>query len=462
MDVSFNRTEKMKNYVLPLLLVISMSCVQFPSRYDRIETDKIRAIGFTYSPFAEGSPGDTIQVKCYLAGDTTVRSLSWSMSYDAVINAATGADTVINRFDLPVFNVSSHLPDSVEMSFVVPDSAFFLTRAIPDKALEGLKKQLPASMQGMTQKDFAALLIDLGAVDYTKPLSIAAFFARWGSVLGATSMADTSSIMAVAFKACAVFSIPAVLYADVVSGDNKKLRIKGEFSIRYNRRFQNIPGMDQILPVNNNPKIRWIGMYKARSKDFNPFKQWSPKTSDSLYYLYNELFPDSIRNTVLIDTGFVYFLATDSGMINVRIDTKTPFVGSFGPTGPHWDTLDHDTTICDTSLDKFYYKDNTTGKDTFQLETFYYDWMYQNLDLDSVTMKQDSLFTIMSGGTNGGGGQSCLNMVLPSIDVKMTHARIWVTVYDFVYGTYNRPSAFAIRQADIYFKYSDAYIQKKK
>jgi hypothetical protein len=50
---------------------------------------------------------------------------------------------------------------------------------------------------------------------------------------------------------------------------------------------------------------------------------------------------------------------------------------------------------------------------------------------------------------------------LPSLDPKMTHARIWVTVRD-AYIDFNRPVGITIHTADVYFKYSEAYRSRRK
>jgi hypothetical protein len=128
-------------------------------------------------------------------------------------------------------------------------------------------------------------------------------------------------------------------------------------------------------------------------------------------------------------------------------------IGGNGDTLRH--TLAEDSVVADTSRDKMHFVSPKTGRDTFELENFFYDWQYQNLDLDKTVLPLDSLMTISPIPNS-------LAPMLPSLDVNLSHARIWCTVYDFFMGSFNRPTAFTFRQADVYFKYTDAYKNRKK
>ena len=446
-------------YCVLALAGLMIRCSQFPTRYDRIETNKIRSIGFTYEPFAEGAPGDTIHLHAYFGGEK-VDSVSWQMSYSHV-QTVYGTDTVLDVFDMPRFDQTSNLPDSMDFSFVVPESTFFLTKAIQPQSLELIKSGLPPNMRSMSQQKLAGFLLDLGNVKFTDNLSILAFAQRWGQTLGITEEDSASAVYSSLLSAAAilfsVFSVSGVIYANATSELGQKLKIRGDFSIRYNRRFQNFPPLESIIPVNHPPKIRWIAVYKVDGDNVTSFDPSDPSFfgKRSVSYLYNEMFPDSVHDTVLIDKGYTYFLAADSGMVMYTLKAGTKVIDSLNGTDTAWKVLGRDSTISDTSLDRYHVK-NETGNDTVVSETFYYDWQYEDLDLDSVSMPLDSLMVLSSGGIDP------VVRMLPSLDTKFTHAHIWTTVYDYFLGEYNRPTAFAIRNADVYFKYSEAYIQSKK
>lgn len=433
-----------------ILLTLGIaSCTQFPTRYDRIEPDALRSTGFTYAPYAEGAPGDTIHVRAYFPG-LGAASVSWQMSYSRVFDVYAGADTVLDVFDLPLLKSAPALPDSADITFAVPESTFFHTKGIPAQFLSRLRQGLPQGMRNMSQKDFAALLQDFCSISFSSATSLSAFLQRWGPAMG-VSGGDPASLERMQTIAGAVlyaFSVPAVLYATITASNGKKLRVMGEFTIRYNRRFQNTP-LAAFLPVNRNPALRWIGLYTVKGSNVEKFSPSDPNY-DGRYafsYLYNEYFPDSVRDTVAIDTGYSYFLAADSGIYWYPLRAADSIRGR----DTAWKTIPADSLARDTILDKIYYDT------TFEFETMFFDWQYQNIAVDSTTKPADSLLFLSPGSSEGGGWEPSIMRMLPSVDAKMTHARIWVTEFDYASGALNRPSGFAIRNVDVFFTYSDAY-----
>lgn len=429
---------------------MALQCVPFPDRYERIEPTKIRTNGFVYEPYPEGAPGDTIRVSMHFAGDP-VDSVHFQMSYSHVITAY-GQDTVIDMFDLPVFSEVNHLPDSLAFSFVAPESAFFLTKAIPQEVFGKMTKLLPPSMQSMTQRDMAAILMDLGNLDFGDDNSVIQFMQRWSALFasGSGQTIDFDSLLATLGKLAGAFSIPAVIYVEAMADNGKRLKIKGDFSIRYNRRMKNSP-FAEFFPVNDPPKIRWIGLCKVKGNDVLSFHPADPGFAGeyTINYLYNEIFPDSVCDTVVIDSGYTYYMAADSGMVQYTVKAGTRIIDSIRGIDTVWRVLQSDSTISDTSRNRLRTV-TEEGKDTIVMETFFYDWQYEPRDLDSVTMPLDSLMVLSPIG------ESFVRM-LPSLDTKFTHARIWTTVFDLFLGEYNRPQAFAFRQTDIYFTYTERY-----
>jgi hypothetical protein len=443
--------------VLLMMIVFAIQCAQFPSRYERIESDKIRTNGFVFEPYAEAAPGDTMRVTMHFGGKP-IESVSFQMSYSHAMTPY-GDDTVMDIFDLPICSASLHLPDSLEVAFVIPESTFFLTKGISQTDIELLKKALPASMQFMSQKDMAAFLNDFVKVNLSDNASLMAFASsRWGGLFGASASpsAAIDSLTAVAGILLNVFSVPAVIYAHAKAKDGDQLKIKGDFAIRYNNHLQKTP-LRAIFPVNNSPKIRWLGVYKIKKRNATSFFPTDTAYGGnwSLQYLYNELYPDSVHDTLVVDTGYTYFIAADSGMVRYTILSGTTIIDGVMGADTIRHILQKDSIVADTSRDRMWFKSPKTGRDTSELETFFYDWQYENLDLDSTSMPLDSLTTISPSGNS-------IALMLPSIDVKFTHTRIWLTAYDFFLGAFNRPTAFTFRQIDAYFSYTDAYRKSKK
>ncbi|MBN1128053.1 MAG: hypothetical protein JXA71_03660 [Chitinispirillaceae bacterium] len=439
------------------LLVVGFvaHCTQFPTRYERIEPDALRSIGFTYEPYAEAAPGDTLTVRAYFGGEKVV-SVEWTWSTDHVIDGY-GTDTVLNITALPVIGGASRLPDSAEVSFVIPDSVFFTTRGLSPRVYGAARAALPPGMASMPQQEHAAFLADLMAVDPSNPAAFVPFIDRWGAAMGVSTLDDQAlaTILSIGGTLLRAFSAPAVLYATVTSETGKTLKIKGDFFIRYNRKLVGTP-FSGLLPVNRNPAIRWIGVYSVKGKGLVTFNPADPANADkfTLTYLYNELFPDSVRDTIDIDTGHSYFFAADSGNISYTLPAGTRVVASLSGSDTTWRILDADSVIADTSIDTYIVPVSPDSM-VVESETWRYDWQYQNLDLDSVTKPLDSLFML------AGRGGTWIVGALPSLDPTMTHARIWVTVRDF-FIDFNRPTGITIRTCDVHFRYSDAYRTRRR
>jgi hypothetical protein len=437
-----------------LLLGLALQCNQFPTRYDRIEQDVLRSIGFSYSPYAEGAPGDTIRVRAYFGGEKVV-SVSWMYSIDHVVDMY-GTDTILNLKEIPLIGESSRLPDSIDISFVVPDSTFFTTKGISTQALGMARAGLPQGMKSMTQQELAAFLQDLVAVDFNDLTTAIPFIDRWGGAMGISTLdsAAFSTLISIGGSLLYAFSVPGIIYATAISETGKKLKIKGDFAIRYNRKFLNTP-FASLIPVNRNPRIRWFGVYAVKGKGAAMFypEDTAYAGKFTFSYLYNEMFPDSVSDTVLIDTGYTYFFAADSGMVKYTLQAGSRVIDSISGTDTTWRTLAADSTAADTSRDKYFVPE---AKDSFELETWFYDWQYENLDLDSVSDPLDSLFIL------AGGGGSSIIMALPSLNTKMTHTRIWTTVLDSYIGELNRPVGITIRVTDVYFRYSEAYVESRQ
>jgi|GEM_PF-1251520 hypothetical protein len=443
--------------ILPLLL---LTCSPFSTRYDRIEPDTIRPITVvfdTHGAYPDGAPGDTVRARAYFAGDSA-SSVSWSVSWD-VVTDAYGTDTFLNTAALPVLNMTSALPDSQVFNFMVPDSVFFTTVAIPNQLVAAVRDSLPSGMRSMTKNQMAAFLGDFAKVNILDASSLSAFMSAWGTAVGGSF--DTA--LSAAAKLVGLFSIKAYVFADITSKDGKHLREKIDFVARYNSKFAGIPGMSSLLGINTNPRIRWLGVYIVRTSSTRLFSPFDSAFSGAwtLQYLYNEPYPDSVRDTLVIDTGCSYYLAADSGMVaidrngTVVIDTsrdgyltykrecitaKSDTVVAYSFNGvPASVTIPKDSTRC------------IVEDGGVTLETFYYDWFYENLALDSVSLPLDSLLVLGMGG-----GTSMVSM-LPSMDTHMTYAHFRVVTYDYFIGQYNRPEGQCFRDAYCHFKYTDAY-----
>jgi hypothetical protein len=118
--------------ILPLLAVVAITLfigcgVEFATRYDRIEDDRVRTLAFVYdnNGLAEGAPGDTVHFSAYFSGEE-VSSVEFTISTSLVINQFgndTFADTVsFDRYIIPgtYKEFFGGVTDSLTFDFIVP------------------------------------------------------------------------------------------------------------------------------------------------------------------------------------------------------------------------------------------------------------------------------------------------------------------------------------------------------
>jgi len=504
---------------LALLTGLLTLCTPFPTRYDRIEPNKLRPISFVYTPASEGAPGDTMRLRAYFAGDS-LASADWSMSYD-VVTTDYGVDTALNIFAIEPVGAAHWLPDSVEISFVVPESTFYKTVAITDDVFGQIARYLPEEARDLTRTDIIRLVEGLAALDFGDPAALAAFYAEWGALLGGAG-ATPESMTAFAGVVLSFLSVKAYVFADLASQSGRRLSVKSDFVIRYNSRFRGTP-LAAAVSYNRNPRIRWMGIYRVAGSNLFSFDPADPafRGKYTLQYLYNERDGEGVDDLVEIDTGCSYFVAVDSGSSprfdltrssaprfavydtghaviswgSVRLFTpvfpgetlSVPFTPGTGRTvigargtQPFFFVAGARTPLISGVVDgmveidtsggvsapvaapaaqvEYYFTTRDVGATTMGTvgqEVYFYDWFLQNLDLDSTVLALDSMALLMPTG-------NAITPLLTPADPNMTMARVWAVAYDFFLGEINRPVGFATVHADVRFSYTGAYRESKR
>ena len=118
-------------------------------------------------------------------------------------------------------------------------------------------------------------------------------------------------------------------------------------TVRYSRHFGS-------KNVNLNPSITWVGMLIVNKGGLvNPDSV--AKYPSTFQFLYNAQFPDSVRDTILIDTGYSYFVVADSGINGT--DTSLQIYSYYSLIPPY-------SLVTDT-------------------EELNFEWFYSNLDNSS-------------------------------------------------------------------------------
>ncbi|MBD3317886.1 MAG: hypothetical protein GF344_19040, partial [Chitinivibrionales bacterium] len=72
-----------------------VTCSDFPTRYERIENNRVSVLDFVYcnladTTLAEGAPGDSMKLTAYFSGEQ-VKNIKWSVSFDVARDVAGNA-----------------------------------------------------------------------------------------------------------------------------------------------------------------------------------------------------------------------------------------------------------------------------------------------------------------------------------------------------------------------------------
>ncbi len=274
---------------------VCLSCTQFPTQLGYIGNQYVQTVGFAFTPLAEGAPGDTLHLHAYFAGEP-VRSYTCSLSTQYSITVY-GSDTAVNF--KPVADPGAVMtPDSITLSFVIPQDFFAGAGAVVLAVLSSI----PDSVRALYG-------LDSTVIDRVPPGQLPALA---GLFLTATdfSTADTTLSMQAA-KLAEILSGQMVLHLAVNGG----YTITRNITVRYNSHIRN----DKYVFVNRNPDPWWIGILKVKNRKQQVLSAFEPDSEDTLLCFYAKdtslvTGPKRFTDTVLVDTGFMYYAAGDSGI----------------------------------------------------------------------------------------------------------------------------------------------------
>jgi hypothetical protein len=392
------------------LCVLCLSCAQFPTQFGYIGPEYVQTVGFVFSPLAEGAPGDTIHMTAYFEGEP-VRSYSCSLSTQYSLSMY-GMDTAVNF--KPVADPNATMgPDSIRLSFVIPQDFF----AAAGPVIASYLKSLPDSVKAML--GFSATIINS-----IPPGQWPAFV---GQFLTQTdfSLADSATCQQAAHFA-QIMSGQAQLHLAVNGG----YTITRKISVRYNSHIRG----NQFVFINKNPDPQWIAIFKVKNRSqlfFGPADLNSNDTMICLYAKDTSLLtgPKRFTDTVLIDTGYTYYAAADSGII--IHDSTTPGGSTI--------------TVKDTLLDKYF-----TYANLVEYEYYSYLWFYEPDTAQAASVKPENSLIIANS-------RSYYSQLLPPLDTTVRDVSLWLRVSDQGSGELNRPIATTMKETHVVLVYTPRY-----
>ncbi|NLD91071.1 MAG: hypothetical protein GX639_00235 [Fibrobacter sp.] len=369
-----------------LLLLVSMlliSCIEFDT-FERIEDDKPRVIGVQHEPKADFAPGDTVITKIFFAGDTVMSISNFSLAYKHEYDRN---HTFPDERTISVLDTTLWLPDSAQFRFVIPADVF-------------QKEHFFGTSDTSLVNELVTLI-----TTHPDPENVILANQSNGTYLKYYTLISQ------------LYARPNIFFhAQSIHGAD--LKIKTDFVIRYNSKFP------LLFPINTNPSIKWIGIYKVKDGISSTFHPNNPdyKGKFELFYLYNAISPEKQTDTISIEKNYSYFISSNS-----QIDFSVQ---------PNGDTLKD--TVCDF-----------IEIDTLSIpEPFNYKYFFQNLD--KTNEEPDSLLMIDENNSN-------IVKLNPPVYKSMKHFKIWLVLYDSYDAEWNRPRGCDIQSVKGVFKYGDGY-----
>ncbi len=270
-----------------------LNCTSFPTSYDRIAASEVRLLDFIYEP-VDAAPGDSVTVKAVFAGkQLDLNTIDWKISYQVYINDY-GSDTAINFIPLnriPVDFSFSDNTQSLAFRFKIPENAIRNSTAIPENILsmvpEALKDQLPEELTSLKKSD----LINLVETYASLP-----------------QLPEDSTLQEMLPQLLQLLTVRACIKASIPG----EYVTSSTFTIRYNNLFSSA----QFVPVNRNPRIDSIGVYKVKGQNILRFD--SEKYEYEFIKLYGRDETSSIA-TIPVAKGYTYFIAAFTGDLDETI-----------------------------------------------------------------------------------------------------------------------------------------------
>ncbi len=395
-----------------IFLLVFIGCgIRFPTRYDRVENSLVRPLAFVYDnhTLAEGSPGDTITLHSYFAGEH-VNTIDWTIATQVLAGGFridTFGDTVnLSRYMVPgrYHEYYGGNTDSAVLDFVIPadvirnqfNSSVPVASILPAQAVSAIPVSIASA-------PVLALIDAIDGIAAKIPNNIADLPADPAYQWLTTALQGMGAGINGLEPLLQIFSVNIKIFALV----NGKYRIESTYTVRYNDKFHYL---DSRVPVNRNPVINWIEVCRlkkgASASSFDPVAD--ADKIDTTYPL------TANNDTVPIDEGYHYFLICDSAV---------------------------------ASLDSGY----SLTSSNVQRENLLCDWLFRDEDpVPNVPL--DSLFAL-------GNGRSNAVELLPPVSTRMEHFSLWLVGYDRFRGERLRPVGFAFLSRQGVFKFSEAYKQ---
>jgi hypothetical protein len=379
----------MKRYLLIAILLLA-GCSEFPTKYEVIEQDKVRLLGFFYEP-ADASPGDTVALKAVFAGKkVTADMIDWSVSWKVAMNVY-GFDTAYERQPLKCVPKSSYFSDQtscIEVSFVIPDSIMYNSPMIKSDWITMMPAEyrdlIPDDLRRLKRNEVLDSLSQLAALVKSSSDQQLRFIE---AALGESALRDLTGMLQ-------LFTVKSQIFADVKGSH----LIQDDYTVRFNRAFNRLS--PDVFRVNTNPVIDSVLVYKVNKKSLIRFNPADPHEVFKLSAL-----PSDSETNIPVDRNCTYFLRSFTS----RIDTSFTLQDLQSP-------------------------------EAAAVETHRRVYMYQHDSKETGEISSKDFMDIL--GTNA----DTLSILIPPLNPGLKKFTLWLRVYDELYNESFRKYATTLQE----------------
>jgi hypothetical protein len=371
-----------------------VGCGSFLTKFENVQKDEYRVLDFIYEP-AEAAPGDTVHVKAVFAGKKIKPAdIDWKISYNVVTNMYGSTDTA---FDFKPFTVRetsfSNATTCMEWSFVVPNDILYTSGGIPNDWLSlvplEFRNEIPSEYQSLTKKQMIDTMSVLTRVN--------------PQILQVIAQSNPELANIVPFM-CQFLTVKVRINGQI----RNDYLIESNYSVRYNRVFENAPALG--VRVNRNPKIDSLGIYKVKGN----LKEFDSTIKAYTFYRIDK--PDNQNQVIKIEKDYTYF---------AEVFTNNP---------------DSSRTLLDLQ------------RGTMKPEKYFAQWFFA---MDSSESKDVNYTKFMNID-----GDELREILTPPATGSIQKFTIWAQVYDNFANEMNRPLGSMLIEGHGVFEYTKDYLEQ--
>ncbi|MCX7725227.1 MAG: hypothetical protein N2053_00110 [Chitinispirillaceae bacterium] len=392
-----------KRYFLLLVItIISISCVDFPPSYQNITEDKIRLIDFIFEP-PEAAPGDSVDLYAIFAGkEVNVDDIKWRFSTKFVITQY-GMDTAIE--------VKPFDGEISQCSFSPKTSCIHLSFKIPEDIIDSSSVNMEALVSFVLEEDR-----NLGL---SKEIITVFKNILYQPELVPIILSDSNYLPFVKYfpHVLNLYNGKIRFFADY--NDTRQHTIVSDFIVNYNSRFCGFPELNVRKNTNPSNMLDSIVIYKIKSDNLMPYNFDSYTLQQESESAINLLEQDTAE--IIIDRGYGYY-------IYLYLKNERDSVYSL-------DFFENEGEVK-------WIKENYSIRCYFEMEP---------AEIEGLSVNE--LINIVDIDSN-------LFYLYPPLNRKVKNFTLWFKITDGVVSTINRSQGSYVWERQVRFTYTEEYLKQ--